>query len=53
MLKRGVRSPDEGDALALTFAAPVYQAVPDTVARQRTREVARVARQHELGWMAV
>lgn len=55
MLKRGVRSPDEGDALALTFAAPVYDRVPEaaTKARQRASQVRRVARAHAQGWMAV
>lgn len=54
MLKRGVRSPDEGDALALTFAAPVYDALPQStaVARAHTSTVRRVSRSSQTGWMA-
>lgn len=55
MIKRGVRSPDEGDALALTFAAPVFDKVPEgaRAARRQAKRVASVARTNPTGWMAV
>jgi hypothetical protein len=55
MLKRGVRSPDEGDALALTFAAPVYDRVPEGVvaSRSQANRVARVVRSRATGWMGL
>lgn len=55
MMKRGVRSPDEWDAVVLTFASPVFDKVPEGViaARAAAKRVSRVARSHPTGWMAV
>jgi hypothetical protein len=54
MMKRGVRSPDEWDAVALTFAAPVFSKSDDvSKSRARATMVARVARRSETGWMAL
>jgi hypothetical protein len=54
MMKRGVRSPDEWDAVALTFAAPVFDKVPDSArtARASTNRVRQVSRRVRTGWMA-
>lgn len=55
MVKRGVRSPDDWDAVALTFAGPVYdrQLEPGVVAsRARAREAAVIVRKRPGGWMA-
>jgi hypothetical protein len=51
MRKRGVRSPDEGDALALTFASPVYDKQPVKDKRDHSR-VGRSLRAVRTGWMA-
>lgn len=55
MLKRGVRSPDEGDALALTFAAPVFDKVPESAkaSRSRSSSIRRASRASPAGWMAL
>lgn len=45
MRKRGLRSPDYGDALALTFSHPIMARVEDTKDRYR-------ARARQSGWMA-
>lgn len=54
MLKRGVRSPDDWDAIALTFAAPVYESMPDSVklARSNANRLRSVSRNANAGWMA-
>lgn len=55
MAKRGIRSPDEGDALALTFAAPVYDkiSVASKVSHARSARVRRAVRSSSAGWMAL
>lgn len=54
MRKRGVRSPDDWDALALTFAAPVYDKLPDAHASShKFKAAAAVARRPKVGWMAL
>lgn len=54
MKKRGVRSPDEWDAVALTFAAPVYEKLPESarVSRQNATRTAQAMRRSPAGWMA-
>lgn len=53
MRKRGVRSPDDWDALALTFAQPVYEEVPRNAEhRQATRHRIAVSKRPRIGWMA-
>lgn len=48
MRKRGVRSPDVWDAVALTFAEPVYER-----GSRRLKSVKRVSRDRSVGWMAI
>lgn len=38
MLKRGLSSPDEGDALCLTFAYPVVRATPNAIAAMQQQD---------------
>jgi len=48
MKKRGIRSPDEGDAVALTFAEPVKDRAP---AREGRREMVEAATGPTQSWM--
>jgi hypothetical protein len=55
MRKRGHRSPDDWDAIALTFSEPVYDSLPDPKEKMSSSifaRTARVARQPH-GWMAL
>lgn len=52
MEKRGVRSPDDWDALALTFAEPVYDTAPGRAVASTTASQTRRAMRRPSGWMA-
>lgn len=51
MKKRGIRSPDEGDALALTFASPVYERRPEKH-KSESYNQHTAARRAPTGWMS-
>lgn len=53
MEKRGIRSPDEWDSVALTFAEPVYDGVPESVKAHRSAvsRKSSVMKRAKTGWM--
>lgn len=54
MRSRGVRSPDDWDAIALTFASVVYDEsiTPAATAKQEQRSKRKKGRSGRLGWMS-